>query len=296
MDAFHFSNYSSYVSGTPVVPCAVVTLLAIAACFLFARRSRTGTSIWRLLGLTLPILLILEVTLFREMPGFSPGGVFHWSHDGWGRISYDPWSDQVLLNALLFVPAGFAWTLVRKRPFAVWFGLTGMSLLIELAQGLTRLGAPDVADLTANSVGAVVGVTAAYLVLSLVALRRGVRPRPHALLKRAVPFVAAVVALFVFLTIGADRRQARLETELVHLYGNSNFEQYARWEKADRLSEEVFDKTSVFSDGTSYSDESVTIRYPASLFGIRRCVFATWRADLFVVKRGHGRACTEFIG
>ena len=122
------------------------------------------------------------------------------------------------------------------------------------------------------------------------------RSSPRALLTRAALLAAATTALFASLTVGADRRQARLETELAHLYGASSYEQFARWEKADRLSEEVFDKTSVFSDGTRYGDASVTIRYPASFFGVRRCVFAMWTTGSFAVKRGHGRACTEFIG
>lgn len=296
MDKLNFSNYSNYISGPAILAWAAVTVLTVATCLHLARHSRIAPSIWKLLVLVLPILLILEATLFREMPGFTPSGVLHWSASGWNRISYNPWSDQVLLNALLFAPAGFAWTFTRKRPFAVWFGLTGMSLLIELAQASTGLGAPDVADLIANSIGAALGATAALAVLSLAAVLRGVRPRPRALLTRAALLAAATTALFASLTVGADRRQARLETELVHLYGASSYAQFARWEKADRLSEEVFDKTSVFSDGTRYRDTSVTIRYPASFFGIRRCIFATWRADSFVVKRGHGRACTEFIG
>jgi hypothetical protein len=296
MDQFHFSNYSAYISGTPILLCAAITLLTVAACFLLARYSRTGTSSWKLLGLTLPILLILEATLFRGMPGFSPSGVLNWSADGWNRISYNPWSDQVMLNALLYAPAGFAWTVARRRPLAVWLGLTGMSLLIELVQGLTGFGAPDVADLIANSIGAALGAAAAWVVLSLVAVRRGVRPRPRALLARAALLAAAAAVLYASLAVAADRRQARLETELVHLYGASSFEQYARWEKADRLSKKVFEKTSVYTDGMRFGDASVTIRYPASFFGIRRCVFARWTTGSFAVKRGHGRACTKFIG
>jgi glycopeptide antibiotics resistance protein len=296
MDELHFSNYSNYISGPAILAWAAVTVLTVATCLHLARHSRTGTSIWKLLGLVLPFLLILEATLFRETPSFTPSSVLNWSSGGWNRISYNPWSDQVLLNALLFTPAGFAWTFARRRPFAVWLGLTGMSLLIELAQGSTGLGAPDVADMIANSIGAALGAAAAWVVLSLAAVRRGVRPRPRALITRAALLTAAATALFAFLAVGADRRQARLETELVDLYGTSSFEQYARWEKADGLSEEVFDKTSVFSDGTRYGDESVTIRYPASFFGVRRCVFAIWTTGSFAVTRGHGRACTEFIG
>ena len=69
----------------------------------------------------------------------------------WTRISYDPWSSQVVENVTLFAPAGFAWNLLRRRGLIVWIGLTGMSLLIGTIQGLTGLDAPDVADLLANA-------------------------------------------------------------------------------------------------------------------------------------------------
>jgi hypothetical protein len=282
----------------------VATLFAVVACVLIARRARTGTSAWKLLGLTLPTLLILEATLFRRTDGFSfsLGGAVHWSADGWHRISYNPWSGQVVLNMFLFAPAGFAWTLARRRPYVAWLGLTGLSLLIELTQGVTGLGAPDVADLIANSVGAAVGASAASCVSVLVAARRGARPRLRAVLTRVALLVVAATVLVASLTVGADLRQSRLVTELESLYRTSSFEQFMRWEKSEErganssLTKNVFDRTSVFPDGTRYADRSVTIRYPASFFGIHRCVFATWAPGSFSVGRGSGSACTTFIG
>ena len=206
-----------------------------------------------------------------------------------------------MLNVLLFVPAGFAWTLARRRPFAVWLGLTGLSLLIELIQGATGLGAADVADLIANSVGAAVGGIAACGVGWLVAARRGARPGRRAVLTRAALVVVAAAVLVVFLTVGADRRQARLVTELDSLYGTSSYEQFVRWEKAEgrggnvALTKNVFDRTSVRTDGMHYGDRSVTVRFPASFFGVHRCVFAIWTPGSFAVRRGSGSACTTFI-
>ena len=304
MGGFHFSGLSTYAGDVVIVPCVVATLLAVVACTLFARHARTLTSTWRLLGLVLPLVLIVEATVFRRGLGssFSPAGAFDWSADGWNRISYDPWSDQVVLNALLFAPAGFAWTLARRRPYVVWLGLTGLSLLIEVIQGVTGVGAPDVADLIANSVGAALGVAAATGVAWLVAARRGARPGLRAVLARAALLAVAVTVLAVSLIVGADRRQAGLVTELESLYGTSSFEQFTRWEKAEKrgrlllLTKNVFDRTSLRTDGMYYGDRSVTIRYPASFFGIRRCVFAIWAPGSFSVRRGSGGACTKFIG
>ena len=304
LGGLHFSGYSIYAGDVVISACAVATLLAVVACVLFARQARARTSTWKFLGLVLPILLIVEATLFRTGFGssFSPGGAFQWSADGWSRISYNPWSDQVLLNVLLFAPAGFAWTLARRRPYVVWLGLTGLSLLIELTQGVTGVGASDVADLIANSVGAAVGATAAWGVALFVAARRGARPGRRAVLTRAALLVGAATVLVVSVTVGADRRQARLVTELESLYRTSSFEQFMGWESAEErgknllLTKNVFDKTSVRSDGTHYGDRSVSIRYPASFFGIHRCVFAIWAPGSFSVRRGSGSACTTFIG
>ena len=151
LSGIRFAPFSAYTGEVSVSSCVVATLLVVVACVLYARRTRASS--WKLLGLVLPVLLIVEVTLFRWDGGvtFSLAGAFRWSPDGWRRISYNPGSDQVVLNVLLFVPAGFAWTLARRRPFAVWLGLTGLSLLIELIQGATGLGAADVARVAAVS-------------------------------------------------------------------------------------------------------------------------------------------------
>jgi hypothetical protein len=300
----HFSSYSNYTGAVAISASSVATLLAVVACVLFARHGRAPAPTWKLLGLVLPTLLILEATLFRRGLGsnLSLAGAFQWSPDGWDRISYTPWSDQVVLNALLFAPAGFAWTLARRRPFVVWLGLAGLSLFIELIQGATGVGAPDVADLIANSVGAALGATAAVGVVWLLAARRGARPGLGAVLTRAALLVVAVTVLVAFLVVGADRRQAALVTELDSLYRTSSFEQFMRWEKADGhgkvplLTKRVFDRTSVRTDGMHHGKRSVTVRFPASFFGIHRCVFAIWTPGSFSVRRGSGSVCTTFIG
>ena len=304
MGGLHFSGYSTYTGDVVISASVVAAVLAVVACVLFARHARARTSTWKLLGLVLPILLILEATVFRMGLGsrFSPAGAFQWSPDGWNRISYTPWSDQVVLNALLFAPAGFAWAIARRRPYVVWLGLTALSLLIELIQGVTGVGAPDVADLIANSVGAAVGATIAWGVVSFVAARRGARPGLRVVLTPPALLVVGATVLVVSLTVGADRRQAALVTELESLYRTSSFEQFMRWENAEErgkvplLTKRVFDRTSVRTDGMYYGKSSVTVRFPASFFGIHRCVFAIWAPGSFSVRRSSGSACTKFIG
>ena len=291
-------DFGYFASRSNLLAAALLTLLLVTGCVFARRRGLASAPLWQLLVLGLPLLLIVDATLFRDsaLPTFSPAGVLHWSHGGWTRLSYDPWSSQVVENVALFAPAGFAWNLLRRRGLIVWIGLTGMSLLIETIQGLTGLGAPDVADLLANAAGAAVGVFLAGLVLAAAALRRGRRPNLRAIAVRAALIVAAAILGFTFATHGAAARQARLEHELVRLYSSSSLQQFKRWERSGRLPQEVFARTSVSSDGASYGAGVVTIRYPASFFGIERCVFATWQTLGFAVRRGSGRECTTFLG
>jgi hypothetical protein len=117
-------------------PLTAATLpLFLVSAFVARRRGVATAPLWELLVLGLPLLLIVDATLLRDaaVPTFSPAGVLHWSHSGWTRISYDPWSNQVVENAALFVPSGFAWNLLRRRGVAVWIGLTGVSLLMEMS-------------------------------------------------------------------------------------------------------------------------------------------------------------------
>lgn len=68
------------------------------------------------------------------------------------------------------------------------------------------------------------------------------------------------------------------------------------WTVADTLTKDVFDALSVYADGTRYTASAVAVRYPASFFGIRGCVYVQWSDAAVVVRRESGRACAVFIG
>jgi glycopeptide antibiotics resistance protein len=110
------------------------------------------------------IALILAFTLVARMLELTQWGdgelSASWLTDNalWGEsVHIDrPW----ILNAVLFIPAGF--TLARSCH--VWISvaaLAALSVVIELTQRRLMLGAPDPADLVANVVGATVGALAA---------------------------------------------------------------------------------------------------------------------------------------
>ena len=70
-------------------------------------------------------------------------------------------TDQFVGNILAFVPFGFFLPLLSiklRSSFILFVGLTfGSSLLVELTQLLTRVGAFDVDDLLLNTVGGFIG-------------------------------------------------------------------------------------------------------------------------------------------
>ncbi|MDK1474681.1 VanZ family protein [Streptomyces sp. 549] len=281
------------------LPLLVLTLTSAGVAWVVRRRGagdRHG-------GLTFAALasvgLILSVALFRGGGlAFAPQALLHWSTSGWQRISYDPFSStEVLLNVALFVPAGLFWTLLTGRALRVLAAMAGLSFLVECLQGVTGLGANDVADLFANSAGGALGVLAGSLLLRL---RRPTDAAPRFSRRQTVLAAGSAAGLVVAVVagtyFGAQLRQASLEQELHDRFAGTSLETYSAWEADDVLYDEVFDAVSVLADGTRYLDDDVRVRYPASFFGLPRCVFVDWTPGDVAVHRGSGKECSTFMG
>ena len=174
--------------------------------------------------------------------------------------------------------------------------LVGVSVLIESGQAITGLGAPDVADLLANSIGALIGVGTASL------LARATRPRAEGTLspRRRAMVAATVLGLgavaLTLVLVGANRHQQSLRHELRTAFAGTTKADIDRWNADGTMFQEVFNAVSVFADGTQYSPDEVKVRYPASFFGLHRCVFVIWSPTSVRFKLGSGDACTDFIG
>lgn len=157
----------SSIADTHALPALAVLLVAAAVLAWWFRRSgRTDQAFGALFASLASICFIVAVTLLRSgwPQQFSVGRVTDWSTAGFERLRSDPFgSSQFILNFVLFVPAGVAWTSMTRRPAMVAAALVGVSILIESVQAITGLGAPDFADLLANSIGAIVGVGTATL-------------------------------------------------------------------------------------------------------------------------------------
>jgi hypothetical protein len=174
-------------------------------------------------------------------------------------------------------------------------GLVATALLVECAQAVLRVGAADVADLLANSVGAAIGVAVGAGVLLARPHPRIARPTRRRLACTAAVCAACAVLLVVGVHLGADRRQADVQQQAATRFAGTTLGDYRAWERADALFERVFDALSAFSDGASDGGDVVQVRYPASFFGVDRCVFVAWVAEAVTVRPAAGTECSEFV-
>ena len=295
---------------------AMVLLLAASAAgarWLSHRRESGALAWFAALG---SIAGCVSLTLARDgVPdGFRAGSALAWAGSGWDRlIARDLLgSSQFLLNIALFVPAGLAWTWLTRRPARTLAGLGALSMLIESVQALTGVGAADIADVVANTIGAALGVATAMTTM-LGLERRGASgqtagdPR-----RRAVGAAAVVVALIVGLTAllaGADRRQARIHDELESAFADTSYAEIAAVLQGDTVdpdrldadarfddSEQIFSAISIRADGSRYTEEQIELRWPAVFVGVRRCVYVIWTRTSVEFRDLSGSACTDFIG
>ena len=125
---------------------------------------------WLLITLTIASIgAIIAVTVGGRMLKLTSWGrgdfVLSWLFDSasWAHV-LEPDRTWVL-NAVLFIPAGFLLTLTARRPWITLASLSAFSLVIEVVQRWTRLGVADVSDLVANIVGATAGTAIALAML-----------------------------------------------------------------------------------------------------------------------------------
>ena len=139
---------------------------------LFSKYIARGSG--RTLGLTIATLWSLAlVTGFTLRLG-----------DANGTAEYiwflDPvlWADSVvvganwILNAVLFIPAGFTLAMFLRSPIRAALTLSFASFMIETVQQITSVGIPDPSDFVANTAGATIG---ALMAVVLLAVRRVTR-------------------------------------------------------------------------------------------------------------------------
>jgi hypothetical protein len=263
------------------------------------RRSERPAALW-FAGLA-SAALIAAVTLFRDgwPQGFDLRRLADWSGDGWQRLSGDPFgSSQFVLNLVLFVPAGAAWTVFTRHARRVTFVLAVGSMAIECVQAVAGLGANDVVDLAANTLGAGLGAAAATLGL-WVAERRQItwtRRRQWAMVAVAATGFGLVGTAWL---AGASHRQSVLLGELRAKFGATTKADVDSWlndSDGNDADLQVFSAIPTRSDGVRTSGTATQVRWPATFFGLHRCVMVVWADQTVSFRRESGAVCTELMG
>lgn len=297
-----------FLSTGLVPPLVTGAVLSGVITWTARRRGWVSTPSGLAFAAVLSVVGILVFTVFRESvvvlqaiasgaPLDPPGwrGLRGWTPDGWWRATADPLgSTQVLLNGVLFVPAGFAWTIVTRRPWRVVLVLLALSVAIEVVQAVTGLGANDVADIVANVGGAVLGTVAAVVFGWVVDEAAGSGAGRRRWVVRGVGVAVVGVLLSVAPGVGAWQRQATLVDEATARFGGTTVADVKGWSREDQLVDHVWRGVlSVDADAFVLGDGWARARFPAGFFGARACVLVDWDVDGVLVQRDQGDTCTQ---
>lgn len=298
----------SFFVGTGLLPALAVGVgAAVGLTVVALRQGWLDVPAGLAFGAVLSLVGILVFTLFREaalvvqamdsatgtsMPGWQ--GLRDWSSDGLWRALADPLrSTQVLLNIMLFAPAGLLWTVITRRPWHVVGALSAMSVAIELVQAVTGLGAHDVADLIANVTGAAAGVGMAVMAGWVTDGIAGRRAGPRQWWRRAMALVLAAACAAVLTVVGASQRQAALVEEASRQFDGTTLTDVERWERDGELDKVWRGVPSSYSDGFVMDSRSATARYPAPFLGRRVCVLVTWSEGQVAIRPESGDVCAR---
>ena len=243
---------------------------------------------------------------------FDLGRLLTWWRQGWGSLIRDVLNDvDGQTNIMLFVPAGFLWTLTTKRPGRVFAALVLLSFLVESVQAVSGLRAADPRDLVANGAGAAIGVLIAVAWMAVQrAFRRadpddvsgerssgGIRrPRQSAV---ASLLAALMVVLFVYQYVErkADQERDMLLVNLRGVFGDTTSADIAPLIGEGGDFERFMAMADVRPDSVRHIDEtSIEARYTTEFGGAERCVFVTWGPSSSHFRPGAGSECTDFLG
>lgn len=304
---------SAFLDRQLLIGLGVAIAASIVIAPLVARRLRI-TRAAAYLGV-LSAMSVLSFTVFARVEGLTVGFDVRQAFTWWTTqrasvidvaLSERGWS----LNVALFVPTGLIWSAITQRPLAVAVALAGSSFAIESLQGLTGLGASDISDLAANTLGGVIGA----LLIALV-LKFSPRLIPNTRLHdtgvdvdddlRFDPAWVAGALLVTALAVGLgfagvqavlSSRQAALRSELEEVFSDMTIDEADEIRLRDPINgSDFFELTSVFPDSYQFREDGrpVEVRYPVDFLGAYRCVFVTLSDAPPVFVNGSGRECVR---
>lgn len=160
-----FETLSAYLGRLLTVD--TLTLLAFWSLLAFVLRKRvrklSSLSSIEYFWVSLSLVGILAFTL--RIWDYSGNDPIPWP------LNLELWSQALhidanwILNAILFAPAAFILVFIGKNPWKAALILSALSALIETTQQLSMRGISDPSDWCANTVGTLVGVFVAELLL-----------------------------------------------------------------------------------------------------------------------------------
>lgn len=308
-------DVASNVTGSALIATLIMTAASAAGLWWLGRKRTVRRPLAWLAALATSAVCI-SFTLARDgaPQTFRPGDVLAWVGSGWDRLGHSGLlgSSQFMLNAALFVPAGVAWTWLTRRPGRTLLGLAGLSVVIESLQAVSALGAADIGDVVANTVGAALGVVAGALAARGTDGSGGSNPSLAVRRRRGAVAAGAAVAVSAAVIIvigGAERNQRSIRHELERAFADTSYadveaaltgdpDDPGRPNTGARFadSEQVFGAISVRADGMRSTEDRLELRWPAQFLGLERCVYVTWTPTTVDFDDRSGSACTEFMG
>lgn len=157
----------------PSVFAAEVLGTVILGVLAWLLAGRLGWSRWAAVLAAAGLAMALAVTLVRH-GGHLPTGQNPLYLCVSGQFSLHSETSQ--LNVLMLMPFAFFGTIATRRPFSIAIGSALLSASIEITQALTGLGICDKQDFVNNTIGALIAVALAWLLL-LITRTNGPRRR-----------------------------------------------------------------------------------------------------------------------
>jgi len=279
---------------TPTLAINATIILAIVIGLTIALRDRLRTVARRVLFFLTAASFggILQLTLLREPPiGTCLDCLTRWPLD---RLVSGSVGLDTALNIALFVPIGLFATLLWKTPFRVTGVAALISAAIEITQPLLGSGANDLADITTNTLGALLGAgfaTTILLIRDTIANRRLDLRR---LAKLAVTIVITVVFALGISIGGANAIQASGAQQLNVMFDGTTVADYKRDEQAWAPKLEAFWKANRTPTNDAYNNNHVALqRFTWTFYWTTRCVTAHWDTHGFSTELGNDSQCTQ---
>lgn len=151
---------------TPWVLTGVSIVLAVAVVITLALRHPLGSTgrRWSFFAFVVSAGIVVVATLVRQPPQVWCTGclVPDW---GLSRFLNGDLGAEGVLNVALFVPVAFFAVLIWQTPILTVIVAAMSSMVIELLQPMLGVGVNDLTDLAANAAGAMIGATAAAVLL-----------------------------------------------------------------------------------------------------------------------------------